>query len=102
MPRGGNSAQGSSFDQIAISTTGPDADRYLFTVTETNGNSGRIRFDKQTGVATLIAQLGNGQRFDTARFIPWGRSSDIRPTIPSWSEPARRPRCPEAMFSTHT
>src|SRR5262249_37559341 len=35
LPRGGNSAQGSSFDQIAINTTGPDAGRYLFTVTET-------------------------------------------------------------------
>ena len=71
LPRGGNSAQGSSFDQIATNTTGPDAGRYLFTVTETNGNSGVIRFDKQTSVATLITQPGNGQRFDMARFTPW-------------------------------
>ena len=72
LPRGGNGAQGPSFDQIAINTVGPDAGRFLFTVTETNGNSGVVRFDKQTGVATLIAQPPNGQRFDMARFTPWG------------------------------
>ena len=82
LPRGGNSAQGSSFDQIAINTTGPDAGRYLFTVTETNGNSGVIRFDKQTGVATLIAQPGNGQRFDMARFTPWGTVVAAEETAP--------------------
>src|SRR5262249_57399140 len=52
LPRGGNSAQGSSFDQIATNTTGPDAGRYLFTVTETNGNSGAIRVDTHTAPAT--------------------------------------------------
>ena len=68
VPTGGNGTNGVSFDQLAFDPT----NRYLFTVTETNGNSAAVRFDKQTGTTVVISQPAAGQRFDMARFTPWG------------------------------